>query len=182
MCILKHWGVTMNNWQQNPLGQTLGTRHNASLQPNQFQTRVVAGFVPTIPAALLGQPAVGSQFGHLLWASPLPPSLSHREEPSNQPWLGETFPLGREAAVQRGGMPQKHLILINRIGAFNSRLPPQRQGRTSCILVEVWSQRCSSMGWAGGITHRFLMSFSKEKPLKGKERDRGVGGKKALTN
>lgn len=58
--------------------------------------------------------------------------------------------LWREAVLRRGEGPEKHLILINKKGAFNSCLPFRCWGRISCIQADVWPWRCSSMGWAEG--------------------------------
>lgn len=124
-----------NPWttdSKSPQTETLGT---TPLQPNQFQARVAVGFGAAVPAALLLQPAAA-------WSSlcSLLAVLGRAERPA----------LGREAVVQRGGVPQKHLILSNKKGPFNYCLPLRCQGRTGCILVDVWPQRCSFMGWPGG--------------------------------
>lgn len=120
-----------------PRTETLGTTplsSQTSYNPGQQLVLVL----PYQPSS--GQP---------LRAPPLPSLLAA--------WGRAEWPaLGREAAVQRGGVPKQHLILVNKKGAFNSHLPPWWQHRTGCVPVNVWPQRCSCMGWAERVAHRFL--------------------------
>lgn len=121
-------------WQENPPDQVPG--HDTSLQPNQFQTRGAAGFGPSIAAALMDQPAV------LLGTSSV--SLLAALGRSKQ------LALWREAVFRRGEGPEKHLILVNKKGSFNSCLPFRCWGRINCIWADVWPWRCFSVGWAEG--------------------------------
>lgn len=157
-------------WQENPPDQIPG--HDTSLQPNQFQ--VGRELVLVIPHCY---PAGSASSRQSFWEPLLSPSLLLWEEASNWPW--------REAVVQRQEGPEKHLILINKKGTFNSCLSFWCWGRISCIQADVWPWRCCSVGhsqaaWRTWGSPSWCLSF-KQKVFKWKERV-GRQIKKALTN